>query len=163
MEYIKQESCNSYEKGKVKGKKAGKATITAKIGKKKYKCKITVKKKTASKPTTKPTEQPTTKPADQPTTKPVEQPTEQPTAKPTEQPTEKPIGEIVVGEWRVRVKNDEMKILEYLGNDTEVVIPSEIQGKVVTSIGEEVFGEMLDEGSDYSDVTKLTIPASVKK
>ena len=33
------------KKGKVKGKKVGKATITAKIGKKKYKCKITVKKK----------------------------------------------------------------------------------------------------------------------
>ena len=33
-------------KGKVKGKKAGKATITAKIGKRKYKCRITVKKKT---------------------------------------------------------------------------------------------------------------------
>ena len=32
------------KKGKVKGKKAGKATITAKVGKKKYKCKITVKK-----------------------------------------------------------------------------------------------------------------------
>lgn len=32
-------------KGKVKGKKAGKATITAEVGKKKYRCKITVKKK----------------------------------------------------------------------------------------------------------------------
>lgn len=31
------------KKGKVKGKKVGKATITAKIGKKKYKCKVTVK------------------------------------------------------------------------------------------------------------------------
>ena len=31
------------KKGKVKGKKAGKVTITAKAGKKKYKCKITVK------------------------------------------------------------------------------------------------------------------------
>lgn len=31
------------KKGKVKGKKAGKATITAKVGSKKYKCKITVK------------------------------------------------------------------------------------------------------------------------
>ena len=30
-------------KGKVKGKRAGKATITAKVGSKKYKCKITVK------------------------------------------------------------------------------------------------------------------------
>lgn len=32
------------KKGKVKGKKAGKATITAKVGEKKYKCKVTVKK-----------------------------------------------------------------------------------------------------------------------
>lgn len=32
------------KKGKVKGKKAGKVTITAKVGKKKYKCKVTVKK-----------------------------------------------------------------------------------------------------------------------
>ena len=31
------------KKGKVKGKKAGKVTITAKVRKKKYKCKITVK------------------------------------------------------------------------------------------------------------------------
>lgn len=37
------------KKGKVKGKKAGKATITAKVGKKKYKCKVIVKKKTAQK------------------------------------------------------------------------------------------------------------------
>ena len=34
------------KKGKVKAKKAGKTTIIAKIGKKKYKCKVTVKKKT---------------------------------------------------------------------------------------------------------------------
>lgn len=33
------------KKGQVKGKKAGKATITAKVGKKKYKCKVIVKKK----------------------------------------------------------------------------------------------------------------------
>lgn len=33
------------KKGKVTGKKAGKTIITAKVGKKKYKCKITVKKK----------------------------------------------------------------------------------------------------------------------
>lgn len=32
-------------KGKVKAKKAGKATITAKVGKKKYKCKVTVQAK----------------------------------------------------------------------------------------------------------------------
>ncbi len=38
------------KKGKVKGKKAGKATITAKVGKKKYTCKITVKKRVTPKP-----------------------------------------------------------------------------------------------------------------
>ena len=32
-------------KGKVKGKKAGRTTITAKVGKKKYKCKVLVKRK----------------------------------------------------------------------------------------------------------------------
>lgn len=53
-------------KGIVKGIKAGKATITAKVGKKKYKCTVTVKQSTkpAEQPTTKPTEQPTTKPSD---------------------------------------------------------------------------------------------------
>lgn len=38
-------------KGKVKAKKAGKATITAQVGKKKYKCKVTVKKAKAVKKT----------------------------------------------------------------------------------------------------------------
>ena len=33
------------KKGKVTGRKEGKATITAKVGKKKYKCKVTVRKK----------------------------------------------------------------------------------------------------------------------
>ncbi|MCH5267445.1 MAG: Ig-like domain-containing protein [Lachnospiraceae bacterium] len=36
------------KKGKVKAKKAGKTTITAKVGKKKLKCKVTVKKKQTS-------------------------------------------------------------------------------------------------------------------
>ena len=76
------------KKGKVKGKKAGKVTITAKVGKKKYKCKITVKKKQTPKPTIKPTERPTTKPTETPTTKPVEQPTTKPTEIPTTEHTE---------------------------------------------------------------------------
>ena len=49
------------KKGKVKGKKPGKATVIAKVGNKKYKCKITVKKKAANTPTTKSVE--ATKPA----------------------------------------------------------------------------------------------------
>ena len=43
------------KKGKVVAKKAGRATITAKIGKKKYKCKVTVKNKKKTQNTTKPT------------------------------------------------------------------------------------------------------------
>ena len=39
------------KKGVVKGKKAGKATITAKIGKKRWTCKVTVKKKPSLPPT----------------------------------------------------------------------------------------------------------------
>lgn len=49
-------------KGLVKAKKKGKATITAKVGKKKYKCKITVKEKKKAKPTKKPKATPTKKP-----------------------------------------------------------------------------------------------------
>ena len=61
-------------KGKVKGKKAGKVTITAKIGKKKYKCKVTVKKKTTKR-------------------KPANAATEQTTSTTTEQNTDKQPGE----------------------------------------------------------------------
>lgn len=43
------------KKGKVVAKKAGRATITAKIGKKKYKCKVTVKNKKKTQNITKPT------------------------------------------------------------------------------------------------------------
>ena len=43
--------------GKVKAKKAGKATITAKLGKKKYRCVVTVKKKSTKKKTIKKTEE----------------------------------------------------------------------------------------------------------
>lgn len=38
------------KKGKVTARKAGTATITAKVGKKKFKCKVTVKKKSTPKP-----------------------------------------------------------------------------------------------------------------
>lgn len=51
------------KKGKVVAKKAGSATITAKIGKKKYKCKVTVKNKKKTQNITKPTTPTTTVPA----------------------------------------------------------------------------------------------------
>lgn len=77
------------KKGKVKAIKKGKATITAKVGKKKYKCKVTVKvknitpqKKIAPTPNTTSTSKPTT------TQKPSATPIITPTQKPT--PTPKP-------------------------------------------------------------------------
>lgn len=43
-----QKSGHSEQKSKVTAKKAGKASITAKLGKKKYTCKVTVTKKTST-------------------------------------------------------------------------------------------------------------------
>lgn len=65
-------------KGKVIGVKEGTATITAKYGKKKFKCKVRVTKVPANNVDTKPTEKPTEKPIEQPTEKPIEQPTDEP-------------------------------------------------------------------------------------
>lgn len=105
------------KKGKVKGKKPGKTTIIAKIGKKKYKCKITVKRRKSiqpnkvvpipeetvpnkyDKPTQRPTE--TTKKPDETvkpqetTKKPVEQPTTAPINFTTDSSIEKPFGMVV--------------------------------------------------------------------
>ena len=66
------------KKGKVKAKKKGSTIITAKLGKKKYKCKVTVKQTAASNqtPIVTPTEKPTT-----PTEKPIT-PTEKPSVTP---------------------------------------------------------------------------------
>lgn len=78
------------KKGKVKAKKQGSAVITAKLGKKKYKCKVTVKLKAASEktPIVKPTEKPPVTPTEKPIT-PTEKPIT-PTKKPAVTPTEKP-------------------------------------------------------------------------
>ncbi len=72
--------------GKVKAKKKGTCTITAKYAGKKYKCKITVKKKVTSTATTKPTAAPTTAPTatPAPTTAPTQTPA--PTTAPTQTP-----------------------------------------------------------------------------
>lgn len=72
--------------GKVKAKKKGTCTITAKYAGKKYKCKITVKKKVTSTATAKPSTAPTTAPTQTPA------PTTAPTATPapTTAPTQTP-------------------------------------------------------------------------
>ena len=70
--------------GKVTAKKKGKAVITAKIGKKKYKCNVTVKNPVVIKAT------PTVAPTVEPTVAPTAAPTAVPTAVPTEAPTATP-------------------------------------------------------------------------
>ena len=87
-------------KGKVKGLKKGKATITAKVGKKKYKCKVTVKARKVAEATKKPV--PVPRPTAKVTEKPVPKPTEipiatsntTPTATPTQKPTATPVPEL---------------------------------------------------------------------
>lgn len=89
------------KKGKVKAKKKGSTIITAKLGKKKYKCKVTVKSKAVAEtkatapaavpntvPTTVSTEKPAVVPENTPTKKPITLPEE--TAVPTEKPTVTP-------------------------------------------------------------------------
>ena len=106
------------KKGKVKAKKPGKTTITAKVGKKKYKCKVVVKRNNSIKVTkpsdnnnsvinqvttksepsqivttkaeVKTTKTETTKKNDSTTVKPTVAPTLKPTVAPTLKPTEKP-------------------------------------------------------------------------
>lgn len=68
------------KKGKVTGKKAGKATITAKVGGKKYTCKVTVKKKQAGATTEKSTEIATEENTERPTESTTEKSTEKSTA-----------------------------------------------------------------------------------
>lgn len=77
------------KKGKVTGKKAGKATITAKVGKQKYKCKVTVKKKQNEGATEKSTEMTSEETTEKPTEMTSEEATEKPTEATTEETTEK--------------------------------------------------------------------------
>lgn len=58
------------------------------------------------------------------------------------------------GVWAYNEKDDgTIEIAAYKGSDTELVIPSEINGKTVTSIGESAF--------ERSSIINLHIPASV--
>ena len=80
------------KKGKVKALRPGKTKIIAKVGKKKYKCKVTVKAKGTVVPTKKvePTAAPPATKAPVPTTKEVEPTVAPTTAKPTQAPTQGP-------------------------------------------------------------------------
>ena len=58
------------------------------------------------------------------------------------------------GDWEYSVSGDEVTITKYKGSATEVVIPDEISGKKVLSIGDEAF-------SDCLKLTGIKIPDSV--
>ena len=145
------------KKGKVTGKKAGKAVITAKVGKKAYKCKVTVKKAVKEQETTKPVE--TVKPAAPATVNPVVKPTT-----PTE--TTKP-EETTTPEIEEKLSQDGMIYYDlnhktktctiqnyYLSYDnTEIAIPEEIDGYKVTKINENCVVR--------NHMDKLVIPSSV--
>lgn len=78
-------------KGKIKAKKKGNAVITAKLGKKKYKCKVKVKAVVpTAKSTGTPSIAPIVKPTNEPTTVPTAEPTIEPTVAPTAEPTIEP-------------------------------------------------------------------------
>lgn len=60
----------------------------------------------------------------------------------------------VYGDFKYGITNGEASILTYLGSEREIVIPSEINGCPVTSIGSNSF-------SNESDLVSVTIPDTV--
>ena len=53
------------------------------------------------------------------------------------------------------INNNEIKITDFIGSETEVIIPDNIKGKPVTSIGDHAFGW------SGSSITSITIPDSI--
>lgn len=74
-------------------------------------------------------------------------------------------------EYRI-INKKEVELLNYYGTDTEVIIPSEINGMPVTSIGDGCFGGIYcvvagcakphPNAENNSKITKVTVPSSVK-
>ena len=149
------------KKGKVTGKKAGKAVITAKVGKKAYKCKVTVKKAVKEQETTKPVE--TVKPAAPATVNPVVKPT---TPTETTKPEETTTPEVEEKDNGIfyyiannKTKTCKVKAYEYSNYDTtegsEVIIPESIDGYTVTGIETNAIrGE---------NIKRITIPSTIKE
>ena len=124
----------------VVGKKKGSAKVQAKIGKKKYACKVTVKAKKA-KPTPKPTPKPTAKSTPKPTTKPTKTPGQDVLTLYYNGKNEEDIRNIAHGSKipvHLIVEDGVTSISRYAVSDcselTSITIPAS-----VTSIGEGVF------------------------
>ncbi|MDR0442531.1 MAG: leucine-rich repeat domain-containing protein [Treponema sp.] len=64
-----------------------------------------------------------------------------------------PPGQNSSGDWQYEMKDSSIVIVKYKGEDKEISIPTEIDGKPVTGIGERAFAR--------KGLTKLTIPDSV--
>lgn len=121
------------KKGKVVGKKAGNAKITAKIGKKKYVCKVKV-----------------TKP--KPVPRPVPEPTPQPIPSEPERPTYGDFSYWV--DETGQVEKGAIVISKYNGQDKVATIPSMINGLPVRAIGAKAF-------SECTTLTEVKIPEGV--
>ena len=148
------------KKGKVTGKKAGKAVITAKVGKKAYKCKVTVKKAIKEQETTKPVE--TVKPAAPATVNPVVKPT---TPTETTKPEETTTPEVEEKDNGIfyyiannKTKTCKIKSYEYNSNyednvGSEVIIPKSIDGYTVTGFSKDAI--------HGGNITKIIIPSTI--
>ena len=145
------------KKGRVKGKKVGKAIIIAKVGKKKYRCKVIIKKEIIPQPTSKKNEQSTiikqeetTKNREQSTTRRQEETTknqEQPTTDKQEETTTNGDDYGDSGEnWKISYtssvgEHKRCLIREYVGKERNVVIPSKIRGANVIGIESYAFNK----------------------
>lgn len=130
------------KKGKVTAKKAGKAVITAKVGKKKYKCRVTVKENKKSTPTV--TEKQTTKKIEETTTKKQEETT---SIKEQESCTYRLTDGVLSVGGNGTISRDVLK--NYVELIKEIVIADGVKG-----IGEDAFEGCVN-------LVKITIPDSV--
>lgn len=135
------------KKGKVKGKKVGKATIIAKVGKKKLKCKVNVIN-TKNNKLPQPTE---SKVQPESTVVPVTT---------TESTAEIETSDEVVNpnDWEYEFTESGTAIITaYKGNNTSITFPSEIEGCRVTSIK----GTYKTTSESYPNVKNIIMPESI--
>lgn len=64
--------------------------------------------------------------------------------------------ELTAGDWKYKVIEEKIMITRYIGNETEVVIPSEIDGIIVTMIGQDTF-------YFSNEIEAITIPESISE